>query len=357
MEEKSNKEMKKEMTKEIKSVKIEIPPSLFTYLKENDKRLVDVKHLGGHSVLGATTYLLELKSIKDDTPENSVFRLFTGSRPFEFEFFISKTMGLNGISPKILFEDHKAKFWVQEYVKDNIFLRPGKKVNEECLRQIGVYLRKIHTFTPAMKPPDYNVNVERMKTRVKKIFQRFPDLARFEKLINREDEFLKIFEKNSERCFCHNDFGYGWNLLWDQKRLWVIDWEFSAIFYPYFDIGETISLLILNDQEKEIFLNDYYGRPRTPKEEALIFLGEVFSLVHIALGTLSFIKNLKTKLDDKFYEGLTEWSGLRTGKARLEKGEIDDNTGHVRIAVLTSNQAELYINSPKFQNMMKNLDI
>ena len=131
MDKKSNKEVKKE----IKSVKIEMPPSLFTYLKENDKRFVELKHLGGHSLLG-TTYLMELKSIKDDTSENCVFRLFNSSRPFEFEFFISKAMGLNGISPKILFEDHQAKFWVQEYVKDNIFLRPGKKINEECIRHL-----------------------------------------------------------------------------------------------------------------------------------------------------------------------------------------------------------------------------
>ena len=113
----------------------------------------------------------------------------------------------------------------------------------------------------------------------------------------------------------------------------------------------------MNDQEKEIFLNGYYGRARTPKEEALIYLGEVFALVYYALITISYIRNLKTKLDDKFYDSLTEWSGLRTGKARLEKGEIDDNIGHVRIAVLLSKQAELYINSPKFKNLMNNLDI
>jgi hypothetical protein len=65
---------------------------------------------------------LELKSIKDDSPDRCVFRLFTANRPFEFEFFISKAMGLNGISPRILYEDHQSKFWVQEYVKDNIFL-------------------------------------------------------------------------------------------------------------------------------------------------------------------------------------------------------------------------------------------
>ena len=207
-----------EFAKEIKSVKIELPPNLFTYLKENDKRLVELKHLGGHSVLG-TTYLMELKSIKDDTPEQCVFRLFTAIRPFEFEFFISKAMGLNGISPKILFEDHQAKFWVQEYVKDNIFLRPGRKINEECIRQIGVYLRKIHTFSPAVKPPNTYGLIERIKTRVKNNLQKFPELARFQEVVNRLDRILKIFEKNSEKCLCHNDFGYGWNLLWDQKRL------------------------------------------------------------------------------------------------------------------------------------------
>ena len=37
----------KQVKKEIKNVKIEIPPNLFTYLKDNDKRLEEVKHLGG----------------------------------------------------------------------------------------------------------------------------------------------------------------------------------------------------------------------------------------------------------------------------------------------------------------------
>ena len=352
MDEKSNNEMKKE----IKSVKIEIPPSLFTYLKENDKRLVELKHLGGHSLLG-TTYLMELKSNKDDTSENCVFRLFNASRPFEFEFFISKAMGLNGISPKILFEDHQAKFWVQEYVKDNIFLSFGKKVNEECLKQIGVYLRKIHTFSPAMKPPNTYDLIERIKTRVKNNLQKFPELARFQEVVNRLDRILKIFEKNSEKCLCHNDFGYGWNLLWDQKRLWVIDWEFSGIFYPYYDIGSTISLLILNDQEREIFLNGYYGRERTPKEEDLIYLGEVYSLVHNSLCAIVLLKNISHDLDDKFFDSITEWSGLRTGKAKIEKGEFGNDIGNVKIGVLMYNQAKLYINSPKFQNLMKKLDI
>ena len=99
-------------------------------------------------------------------------------------------MGLNGISPKILFEDHQAKFWVQEYVKDSIYLRTGLKINEECLRQIGVYLRKIHTFSPAMKPPNTYDLIERIKTRLKNNFQRFPDLARFKEVINRIDRIL-----------------------------------------------------------------------------------------------------------------------------------------------------------------------
>jgi len=346
----------KQVKKEIKSVKIEIPPNLFTYLKDNDKRLEEVKHLGGHSVLGST-YLLELKSIKDDTPDRCVFRLFTAIRPFEFEFFISKAMGLNGISPKILYEDHQSKFWVQEYVKDNIFLRPGRFGNEECLRQIGVYLRKIHTFSPAMKPPDTYGLIGRIQNRVKNNLEKFHSLSRFKEVLDREVRILKIFEKNSEKCFCHNDFGYGWNLLWDQKRLWVIDWEFSGIFYPYYDIGSTISLLILNDKEKEIFLNAYYdGRARTPKEEALIYLGEIFALVHNALCSIAIIKDLKD-LDDKFFDSLPAWSQLRSGKAVLEKGEAGNQTGHVRIGVLMQKQAELYISSPKFQNLMKNLEM
>ena len=356
MDGKSNNDTKKEVTEKQKSVNIEIPPSLFTYLKENDKRLVGLTHLGGHSQ-AAVSYLMELKSIKDDTPDKCVFRLFGENRPFEYEFYISKAMGLNGISPPILFGDHQAKFWVQEYIKNNICLRPGRKINEECIRQIGVFLRKIHTFSPAMKPPNSYGLIEKIKFIVGHNLKRFPALSRFKEVLNRFERILKIFEKNSEKCLCHNDFGYGWNLLWDQKRLWVIDWEFSGIFYPYYDIGATISLLILNDQEREIFLNGYYGRKRTTKEEALICLGEVYGLIHNSLCSICLIKNITHDLDDKFFDSITEWSGLRTGRAKIEKGEFGYDIGNVKIGVLMYKQAELYINSPKFQNLMKNLDI
>ena len=233
----------------------------------------------------------------------------------------------------------------------------GYKGNEECLRQVGVYLRKIHTFSPAMKPPNTYGLLERIKTRFKNNLQKFPELARFQEVLNRYDRILKIFEKNSEKCFCHNDFGYGWNLLWDQKKLWVVDWEFAGTFYPYYDIGSTTSLLILNDQEREIFLNAYYGRARTPKEEALIYLGAIFGLLHNVLCSIAIIRHMKASLDDKFYEGITEWNGLRTGKVKIEKGEFGNDIGNVKIAVLMNNQAELYINSPKWQNLMKNLVI
>lgn len=352
MAEKSNKDIKKEK----KNANIEIPPSLFTYLKENDKRLVELTHLGGHSVLG-TSYLMELKSIKDDTPDKCVFRLLNAIRPFEFEFFISKAMGINGVSPKVLFEDHQAKFLVQEYVNNNIYLKPGTKINEECLRQIGVYLRKIHTFSPAMKPPDTCALIGRIKTRAKNNLQKFPALGRFKESVNIIDRIMNIFEKNSEKCLCHNDFGYGWNLLWDQKRLWVVDWEQSGMFYPYFDIGSTISLLILNDQEREIFLNGYYGRERTPKEEALVYLGEAYGLLHYSLCSISIIKNLTHNLDEKFYDSITEWSGLRTGKARIEKGEFGNDIGNIKIGLLMCKQAELIMSSSRFQNLMKNLAI
>ena len=66
---------------------------------------------------------------------------------------------------------------------------------------------------------------------------------------------------------------------------------------------------------------------------------------------------MKTKLDDKFYDSLTEWNGLKTSKVRLERGEIGDDIGFARIAVLMYKQAELYLNSPEFKNLMKNLDI
>ena len=69
-------------------------------------------------------FIMDTKSLSDNSPIRYMFRLFKPIRDFKWELYISKEMGEIGVIPKILFEDHKAKFWLQEFIENSINLRP-----------------------------------------------------------------------------------------------------------------------------------------------------------------------------------------------------------------------------------------
>ena len=67
---------------------------------------------------------MEEKSLSDNSIVKYVYRQFKPVRDFNWECYISKEMGELGIAPKTAFEDHDAKFWLQEFVENSSILRP-----------------------------------------------------------------------------------------------------------------------------------------------------------------------------------------------------------------------------------------
>ena len=335
-----------------KIVHKEVPETLKSYLKEKNQELIKLELSGGHSIYGES-FIMETKSLSENSSIKYMYRQFKPIRDFEWECYISKEMGEIGVAPKLLFEDHEAKFWLQEFIENSIALRPLAYF-QECLKQAGVYLKKIHSFSPKIKAPDSYQFFGRAKARAKKIIEENPVISRFKRAIEGVDKIIKIFEKNNiEKCLCHNDFGYGANILWDKKRAWIIDFEFSGIFFKYYDIGALISLLIMTDEDRELFLEGYYGGKRSEKEEALIYLGEQYGLLNYCIFCCTMMGKIPEDIDEKFFDSILEWNQRRTGKAKLERAEIPTVKGNIKVATMMLKQAELNMQSEKYQNAMK----
>lgn len=75
--------------------------------------------------------------------------------------------------------------------------------------------------------------------------------------------------KSSDLVLCHNDLAYE-NILFDDKNntIMFIDWEYCGKNYPMYDIANFFQEwagnhlkndLLLNDDEIDIFLTEYYG--------------------------------------------------------------------------------------------------
>ena len=334
-----------------KIVHKDVPENIKSFLKEKKQEFVKLELSGGHSVFGES-FIMDAKSLSDNSSIRYMYRTFKPIGNFEWECYISKEMGEIGIAPKILFEDHKAKFWLQEFIENSINLRP-LKYPPESLKQIGAYLQKYHSFSPKIKAPDSYQFFGRVKANALRIIGKFPILSRFKRTVEGVDQILKIFEKNSEKCLCHNDFGYGANTLWDKKRAWLIDFEFSGMFYKYFDIGAFISLLIMTEEDRESFLEGYYGGKRSEKEEALVFMGEIYGFYKYSMFAVNLIGEIPKDVDEKFFDSILEYNERRTGKAKFERGESDTVKGNIKIATMMLKQAELYFQSEKCKNAMK----
>ena len=335
-----------------KIVHKDVPENIKSFLAEKNQELVKLELSGGHSIYGES-FIMDARSLSDNSSIiRYMYRQFKPIRDFEWECYISKEMGEIGIAPKILFEDHKAKFWLQEFIENSINLRP-LKYPPESLKQIGAYLQKYHSFSPKIKAPDSYQFFGRVKANALRIIGKFPILSRFKRTVEGVDQILKIFEKNSEKCLCHNDFGYGANTLWDKKRAWLIDFEFSGMFYKYFDIGAFISLLIMTEEDRESFLEGYYGGKRSEKEEALVFMGEIYGFYKYSMFAVNLIGEIPKDVDEKFFDSILEYNERRTGKAKFERGESDTVKGNIKIAIMMLKQAELYFQSEKCKNAMK----
>ena len=78
-----------------------------------------------------------------------------------------------------------------------------------------------------------------------------------------------VADRDPEYVPSHNDLVLG-NLLLAANRLWLIDWEFSAMASPYWDLATLCNAAQL-DYAQSLALLHAYCADRQPMEESLLF--------------------------------------------------------------------------------------
>jgi thiamine kinase len=70
----------------------------------------------------------------------------------------------------------------------------------------------------------------------------------------------RISETQQPNVLCHNDLLRA-NRIYSGKRLWAIDWEYSAMGSPWFDLAVTATGDDLDSAQREELLETYLQRP------------------------------------------------------------------------------------------------
>ncbi len=108
-----------------------------------------------------------------------------------------------------------------------------------------------------------------------------PDLPRLQKLAAQ----LEAAIGPDECVFCHNDLLPA-NFIADERRLWLIDWDYAGFGSPLFDLGGLASNSGLDADQRCWLIEDYFGRTLTDALARQVSAMSAASLLREALWSL-----------------------------------------------------------------------
>ena len=182
-----------------------------------------------------------------------------------------------GLGPRVYFYDksHKiipADYFVEEFIEG----KPPKKLDDKFIILMAKWLKKLHSqkklckkhsMLKAIKPYFKNVNNYRNTLAIEitdKISSLFEKVSAFCK---KNDD---VFGNRTKVSLLHSDLSKD-NIIYDDKKIRLLDWEFSNYNFPEWDLVYFMQSLKLNEKQKYLFLKTYgYPASKAGRKRLLI---------------------------------------------------------------------------------------
>ena len=195
------------------------------------------------------------------------------------EIRINQESNKKGLSPNIHSEHSTKEYLVTEYIDNSGTLPKEDAITTEGIKTLASILQSIHSiegdyreYIPFDLLDIYYQGIKFFKVKVPADVLSFLDKA---------EEMWKYHEQFYNRKFCHNDF-YTYNILKNDSRLYVIDWEFSAISDPFFDLATISFSNGYTAEQDELLLKSYYGFIE-PEFEKLMYNMKYYNMLREVL--------------------------------------------------------------------------
>lgn len=165
-----------------------------------------------------------------------------------------------GVNSECVFFDETSGTKISVYLKNSkniALMNPNSLVN---LKSVSRLLKKIHSSS------DHFPN----------IFDLHAELAKYEEIVKElngslffdyqhyKEQFLTFIQlnlKNEIFVPCHNDTVPENFLIDDKERVYLVDWEYSGMNDPSWDVAAYILESRLSEESIRYFVEDYYGKP------------------------------------------------------------------------------------------------
>lgn len=191
-----------------------------------------------------------------------------------------------GLAPRVWYTSLEDQISITDFVEEAPF--PAAK----ALVQMPAVLRNLHALPPFPR------GVSQLDTTCMFLLHKGPALDGFTQKIRAanllpKEEIDRLFAWHAEVAAVypqddaglvssHNDLFKPDNILFDGRRVWLVDWEAAFLNDPYADLAVVANLVASNDAEERIYLERYFGQPPDEYQLARFFLMQ--QIVHMFYG-------------------------------------------------------------------------
>jgi len=150
----------------------------------------------------------------------------------------------------------------------------------DALVRIPAALRTLHALPPFPGSP-FNTTCTFLLNKgpaLDGLLQRFRESSilpqnETEQLLARYQQLAAVYSRcASDLAPSHNDLFKPDNMLFDGKRLWLVDWEAAFQNDRYADLAVVANMIVTNESEERIYLQEYFGAVPDEYQRARFYL-------------------------------------------------------------------------------------
>jgi thiamine kinase-like enzyme len=217
-----------------------------------------------------------------------IFRIMVNGRPYLLRIITRtdsisdpshhndsmKTAADAGLAPQIRYMNLEDRIYITDFINAKPFPLDEARILMPAL------LRRLHAL-PLFSSRIYYLDFVDSQVRKMLGANIIPDYAQKE-FLNKYERIYAVFPRNQEEMVsCHNDLKPD-NILFDGKRVWLVDWEAAFPNDRYVELAAVGNFFLTSEEHEKEYLKIYFGKDASEYQRARFFLMQ--QLMHLIYG-------------------------------------------------------------------------
>jgi aminoglycoside phosphotransferase (APT) family kinase protein len=237
------------------------------------------------------TEIEDISRITVGHTSSHVFRIIVRGSPYLLKIIVRaedptrhytsmKAAAEAGVAPRVWYTNIEDRICITDFVE----VEPLPV--SEALVRLPALLRKLHALPQFGRAP-FNTTCTFLLHKgpafdkgpaLEAFLQRFQAAnvlpkSEMEEFFARYAEVAAAYpHEDGEMVSSHNDLFKPDNILFDGRRVWLVDWEAAFLNDRYADLAVVANHVVTNDEEEIVYLREYFGAAPDPYQRARFHL-------------------------------------------------------------------------------------